>query len=223
MKQFAAAMLVSTLLLATAHAQETPSIEALKGQSAKGDLKATRTLAEAYFTGSGGVPQDFSLAAHYFETLSNRGDTSAQTTLGLMHARGYGVPKNVKEAMKKWQSAASHSHRPDAGAAYNMAVTYLRGEDDVSANSGAALYWMTRAAEAGHVLAQADLGVMYIEGEGTARNELVGTTWLFIAAGQGDTGAQEKIKMYAERLSPDTLASARSLANEQLQRNAARR
>lgn len=208
MKRLVAAIVAWTVQISIALAQQPLDVEALKRRSAAGDRKATRALAEAHYAGSAGVAQDFARAAHYFEMLSKLGDVQALTTLGLMYARGIGVPKDVKEAVKKWRSAASRTHGADVGAEYNLAVTYLRGDDAVPANAKEALYWMKRAAENGHVLAQADLGVMYLEGAGIAPDDELGASWLIIAAERGDAGAQEKLKLHAERLTRETLDKA---------------
>lgn len=218
MKRASAAMLILCAVLAAAHAQQPLDVDALKQRAEARDRNATRTLAEAYYAGSGGVAQDFGLAVQYFQKLADLGDVRAMTTLGLMYARGIGVPKNVPEAMKKWRSAATRSHGADAGAAYNMAVVYLKGDEGVAQNPPYALDWMKRAAQLGHVLAQTDLGVMYMEGRGIASDDVVGAAWLVIAAERGDAGAQEKLKLYADRLTPEKLDEAYRRANIPRQR-----
>lgn len=63
-----------------------------------GDRTAMRTLAESYYAGREGAEQDFVKAAEWFRRLARQGDPRAQTSLGLMYARGYGVAKNLAEA-----------------------------------------------------------------------------------------------------------------------------
>jgi TPR repeat protein len=64
-------------------------------------------------------------AADWYLRLAKTGDARAQTSLGLMYARGYGVPKNLAEAHRWWNFAAIQN---DPGAQYNLGLTYVRGE-----------------------------------------------------------------------------------------------
>jgi len=50
----------------------------------------------------------------------------AQTSLGLMFARGYGVEKNIELALKWWKLAAIQKNDP--GAQFNLATLYLEGK-----------------------------------------------------------------------------------------------
>ena len=82
-------------------------------------------LAESYYAGSNGADQNFARAADWYLRLAKTGDARAQTSLGLMYARGYGVPKNIAEAHRWWNFAAIQN---DPGAQYNLGLTYVRGE-----------------------------------------------------------------------------------------------
>lgn len=221
MRPRAALLLLWILIAGTALAQQPLDVEALKKRADARDRVATRTLAEAYYAGSGGVAQDFALAAQYFQKLSELGDVRAMTTLGLMYARGIGVPKNMAEAMNKWRFAAAQ-RTPDSGAEYNLGVAYLKG-DGIPVDEAQAVHWLRRAAARGHVLAQADLGVMYLEGAGTAKDEVQGAAWLIIAAERGDAGAQERLKLYADRLGPERVDEAHRRAKKWLGPPEARR
>ena len=74
------------------------------------------------------------------------GDTTGQLNLGVMYARGSGVPKDYAEAVKWYRMAAEQGH---AKAQFNLAVMYARGrgvpEDDVRAYA-----WYNLAAEQGY-------------------------------------------------------------------------
>jgi len=215
-------LLLAWITIATAAlAQQPLDVAALKQRADARDRNATRILAEAYYAGSGGVTQDFAQAAHYFQRLSELGDVRAMTTLGLMYARGIGVPKNMQEAMNKWRFAASQ-RTPDSGAEYNLGVAYLKG-DGIPVDEAQALHWLRRAAARGHVLAQADLGVMYMEGTGTAKDETKGAAWLIVATERGDAAAQERLKGYSDRLTADKLDEAHKRANRWLKQPDARR
>ena len=68
-------------------AQNNIPLTDLKIRAEAGDRTATRQLAEAYYLGKG-VDQDFTQAAQWYEKLAKQGDVRAQTSLGLMLARG---------------------------------------------------------------------------------------------------------------------------------------
>jgi TPR repeat protein len=194
-----------------AHASERTEPAGLEHRAAAGDRNAARRLAEGYYAGVDGLPQDFAQAARYFQVLANLGDTRAMTTLGLMYARGIGVPKNMSEAVRKWRFAAANEKTADAGAEYNLGLAYRAGEG-TQADPATSHYWMRRAARRGHVLAQTNLGVMHLEGYGTARDAVEGAAWLIVASNRGDAGAQENLKRFAEQLGPETLVAARKRA-----------
>lgn len=206
-------ILVLLLLLATSGSQAAQSagIDTLKQRASAGDRTAARTLAEGYYAGSDDLPQDFALAAHYFQVLSNLGDVRAMTTLGLMYARGIGVPKNMAEAVTKWHFATANEKLSDAGAEYNLGLAYRNG-DGIDADAVKSHYWMRRAARRGHVLAQTNLGIMYLEGFGTQRDPAEGAAWLIVSARRGDAGAQDNLKRFADSLPPDVLEDARKRA-----------
>src|SRR5690606_9968103 len=86
------------LLLVTGIAPAAESQITLNDLSVRaeaGDRNAMRSLAEAYYAGQDGAEQDFAKAADWYRRLAKTGDPRAQTSLGLMHARGYGVAKSM--------------------------------------------------------------------------------------------------------------------------------
>src|SRR5262245_20080878 len=104
-------IVVSAACFGLAAAQEagTINVEDLKARAEAGDRNATRQLAEIYYVGRGGVEQNFTEAARWYERLAKQGDARAQTSLGLMYARGYGVAKNMETARRWWSFAASQN------------------------------------------------------------------------------------------------------------------
>ena len=198
-----------------AMAQDKPapdkiSVEDLKIRSEAGNKSATRQLAEMYYVGRGGVEQDFSEAARWYEKLAKQGDARAQTSLGLMYARGYGVTKNMETARRWWSFAASQN---DPGAQYNLGVIYSKGEG-VAQDPVQAVQGLDRAAQRGHVQAQHNLGLLYYEGKGVARDPVRGYFWLKVAALQGEDMAEEALKSMAKDMSADQIGQAESQAEE---------
>ena len=206
--------LMPALLLAVcasiALAQGKINIDDLKVRSDAGDRSATRQLAEMYYVGRGGVEQNFSEAAVWYEKLAKQGDRRAQTSLGLMYARGYGVEINFETARKWWALAALQG---DAGAQYDLGTLYFRGEG-VAKDYSQALRWYRDAAQRGHVQAQTKLGSMYFEGQGVERSMHWAYYWLKIAALQGDDEAQSAVQVVAKGMSAGEIQDAEAQADQ---------
>jgi len=212
MKALRAVVLSLALLFSgsCAQAQERISVDDLKLRSDAGDKSATRALAEAYYLGRGGVEQDFQEAARWYRRLATQGDARAQTSLGLMYARGLGFAQNMAEARRWWSLAAAQN---DAGAQYSLGVVYLEGQG-VAPDLPQAFRWFQLAASRGHPNAQHNLGLMYFNGDGVTQDRQTGLTWLTVAAERGEDRAQDFLKSLAGRLPDDQLARARSQALE---------
>ena len=201
-------------LLATgapqAAAQYKVNIEDLKIRSNAGERGATRQLAEMYYVGKDGVEQDFAEAARWYEKLAKQGDRRAQTTLGLMYARGYGVEKNLETARKWWTFAATQG---DAGAQYNLGTLYFQGEG-VTQNYAQAAEWYRKAANVGHVVSQVNLGMMYFEGMGIEKSMQWAYYWFRVASLQGNEVAERQLKIIAPRLTSEQVRDTEAQANE---------
>ena len=68
---------------------------------------------------------DYATARHLLGPLADQGDTSAQNSLGVMYAKGQGVPQNYAEALKWYRLSAAHGN---AFAQYNLGALYDNGE-----------------------------------------------------------------------------------------------
>jgi len=197
-----------------APAQDTADLEGLKVRANSGERKATRELAEMYYVGRGGVEQNFSEAARWYERLARLGDPRAQTSLGLMYARGYGVAKNMATARHWWNFAASQN---DPGAQYNLGVIYSQG-DGVPQDYPQAARWLDLAAQRGHVQAQHNLAMLYHEGRGVPRDPVRAYFWMKVAALQGDDVSQEALKLVGKDLSGSEARQAESEASDWMKR-----
>jgi TPR repeat protein len=209
-----ACILVLAACAGLAAAQEAADIEALKAKADSGDRRAGRLLAEMYYVGRGGVEQNFAEAARWYEKLAKQGDPRAQTSLGLMYARGYGVPKSMDAARRWWSFAASQN---DPGAQYNLGVIYAEG-DGVAQDFKRAAQWLDRAAQRGHVQAQHNLGMLYHEGKGVPRDPVKAYFWMKVAALQGDDGSGQALKRVGQGLSDGQVRQAESEAAEWMKR-----
>ena len=195
-------------------AQPKVSVGDLKVRAESGDKTATRQLAEAYYLGREGVEQNFAEAARWYHKLAQQGDVRAQTTLGLMYSRGYGVKKDPQAANRWWSFAAAAN---DPGAQYNLGLSYANG-DGVPQDYVQAAKWYDKAAQRTHVQAQHNLGMLYYEGKGVAKDPLRAYFWVKVAALQGDDLAQESLKRVRAGMSADQVRQAEEQAEEWMKR-----
>ncbi len=191
------------------------SLNDLKIRADAGDKTATRQIAEAYYLGRDGVEQDFKLAAQWYEKLAKQGDVRAQTSLGLIYARGYGVEKNLKLALK-WLNLAAAQRDP--GAQYSLSTIYFRG-DGIPQNLAESARLRKEAAARGHLQAQADLGSMYWDGKGVEKNLVLAYQWLGIAAQLGDDTAPDTTKKVAAEMSSDQIREAAGYVKDWMEKN----
>lgn len=84
----------------------------------------------------------------------------------------------------------------DSGAAALLGTMYLRGQG-VAVDSEKAVYWLTRAAASGQVMAQSVLGLMYATGKGVAFDRAKAQFWLGMAANGGDREAVATLRRLA--------------------------
>ncbi len=193
-------VLLFAVTMAAVHAAAPNiTIDDLTQRAEAGDRTAMRVLAESYYAGREGIEQDYAKAADWFRRLARQGDARAQTSLGLMYARGYGVAKNLAEAHRWWNFAAVQN---DPGAQYNLGLTYAQGEG-VAVDHARAARWFREAARRGHVQAQYNLGLLLHEGRGVARNPQEAYYWVKVAALQGDERALQNLAGVAAGL-PET-------------------
>jgi len=209
-------LLLCAILGGAAQAAEPRlSIEDLTLRAETGDRGAMRTLAETYYAGRDGIGQDYAKAADWYRRLARSGDVRAQTSLGLMYARGYGVAKNPAEAHRWWNFAAAQN---DPGAQYNLGLTYVQGEG-VAVDLARAARWFREAARRGHVLAQHNLGLLLHRGDGVSRDPVEAYYWLKVAALQGDERSQQVLPQLAAALDETQRADADAQAEEWMRRS----
>ena len=88
---------------------------------------------------------DYSTALKEWTPLAEQGNASAQSNLGLMYEKGYGVVQNYKTAVKWYTLAAEQGH---AKAQSNLGVMYQNGEGVIQDNIYAHM-WFNIAASSG--------------------------------------------------------------------------
>lgn len=129
---------------------------------------------------------DYKTAVTRWTIGANDGDARAQNNLGLLYAKGLGVPQDDKQAVSWFRKAAE---KGDAEGQNNLGLTYAKGlgvpQDDKQAVS-----WFRKAAEEGYAEAQDNLGAMYANGRGVLRDYKQAAAWFRKAADKGSARAQ---------------------------------
>lgn len=131
------------------------------------------SAAEAYHRG------DYATAYRLFKPLAERGVPEAMASLGNMHASGYGVPEDLREAEKWWRKAAE---RGVITAMANMGTLYARGLGGVAQDWKEAGRWFHMAAERGHGPSMLTLSDMYVNGVGVEIDDVKACAWAGLAA-----------------------------------------
>lgn len=128
---------------------------------------------------------DFAAALREWQPIAEKGDPHAQYNLGLLYARGQGVPQDYAQAASWYQKAAEQGV---PAAQYNLGVMYANGQG-VKADPQEASKWFLKAAEQGVTYAANGLGRIYYEGEGAFKNYAEAEKWYRKAADEGIASA----------------------------------
>lgn len=147
-----------------AAAQDTAAIDAVAQAAQSGDARAQGILGQRYMDGRG-VLQDYAAAVHWLTRAADAGDAEARNNLGKLYFEGLGVPKDTKAAIA-WLEKAAQSGEPDM--LYDLATALESTGQEDAIKRAFALY--TQGSKAGHVPSATNLGVMYQNGIGTARD-----------------------------------------------------
>ncbi len=129
---------------------------------------------------------DFAAALKEWQPLADIGAPFASYNLGLMYAKGQGVPQDYAQAAK-WYLVAANKGVPEAQ--YNLGVLYSQGSG-VPKDYTEAAKWFQKAAERGDVNAENSLATLYDAGEGSFKNFAEAEKWYRKAAEQGNSNAQ---------------------------------
>ena len=129
---------------------------------------------------------DFKKAYQLWLIEAEKGNTFAQSYLGVLYAKGQGVAQDDKEALKWFRLAVVQG---DATTQINLGSLYAKGQG-VSQDDKEALKWFRLAAAQGEAKAQRHLGAMYARGRGVSPDDEAAAKWFYLAAVQGDAKAQ---------------------------------
>lgn len=96
-----------------------------------------------------------------------------------------------KEVLNQYKCLTSGANNHNPFDQYNLATFYLSSSEPSAKNK--AHYWLQKAAEQGLPLAQHDLAVMYLEGDGVKKDNKLAMKWAKIAVNNGMVAANEII------------------------------
>lgn len=97
--------------------------------------------------------------------------------LGILHAHGWGVPRNQSQAVEWFTQSARNGYGP---ACYHLGWMLHKGEG-VARNEGRAVRLMEQAAEQGMAAAHLALGRFHERGEGVPTDAAQAYKWYILA------------------------------------------
>jgi len=115
------------------------------------------------------------------------GDPQAHTLIGRIHAEGLGVPQSEATAAKWYARAVELG---DVEAAFALGVLYARGSPGLERNYAEAARLFEMAAAREHALANYNLGLLFLNGQGRPENPHRAFAHIRFAAWRGVVAAQ---------------------------------
>lgn len=151
---------------------------------------------------------DDGTAFRLFSGLAKAGDGRAQYWLADMYEHGYGVKKNVGEALSWLKKSA------DQGvvlAEARLGEIYLAGEETVQ-DFAKARQWLQKSASRGNAAAQRRLGQMEVNGLGGTKDAVRAYAWYQLAVLGGDGLAIHLRDALLKTMSPTQIKDGQALA-----------
>ena len=159
--------------------------------------------------------KDYATALREWKPLAKQEHALAQHNLGVMYAKGQGVPRNYKIAVTWYTLAAENG---DISAQYSLGWMYDKGVG-VPQNDEIAVTWYTLAAKQGSADAQGSLGAMYAFGRGRPKDYVEAYKWGSLAAANGNERAASLSNMISNIMTPTQVETAQKLAQECVMKN----
>ncbi len=133
---------------------------------------------------------------------ADQGYAPAQLYLAsLYESGGAGLKKDIAEA-RRWTELAARGG--DRKAMHNFALYAFEGAGGQPKNPALAAQWFRKAGDLGLVDSQYNLGRLYEQGLGVAKNSAEALKWYLIAARSGDQESLSSAARVRTRLSVDT-------------------
>jgi uncharacterized protein len=128
----------------------------------------------------------FATAMRAWREAADAGDARAQSNVGYLYERGFGVPQSYVEAQRWYHMAAAQGL---AEAQFNIGTLYKYGYG-VEANPREANSWFRMAAKQELPAAQYMLGLSYSKGEGVPKSAVQALKLWVAAAAKGHLSSQ---------------------------------
>jgi TPR repeat protein len=120
------------------------------------------------------------MAADLLKTAAAAGDDDAQVALAMLHLKGEELPRDVTRAKELLEQVAKNGH---AGAALELGHLFCgKFAADTRIEMDEAVKWYGQAAKAGDPEAQYAIGMVYVNGDGVAKDAAEGAKWIERAA-----------------------------------------
>ncbi len=152
-------------------------------------------------------------AVQWYRLAADQGHADAQFNLGVMYAKGEGIPQDYREAAQWYRLAADQGY---AEAQFNLGVMYAKGEG-IPQDYREAAQWYRLAADQGHAKAQFNLGVRYANGLGIIQDYREAYIWFSLAAVNGDRDATKNRDIAVRHLSSGERQVAAAKAKQRFQ------
>lgn len=168
------------------------ALELVRPLVAEGNPDATSVLAHMFRRGLG-VPQNYARAYELDRIAAQAGVARSQNALGHALLAGFGAEQDTESALY-WFEQAALSGGPDFQFDYAAALAGLPQPDFEAAAS-----WYSRSAEQGNAEAQANLGLLYLQGNGMEADEAEAVRLFQAAAEAGNAQAQNNLGLLRVR------------------------
>lgn len=157
----------------------------------QGYARAQEQLAFCYEEGDG-VEQSDEKAVYWLEKAANQGLDFSQYLLGTHYKDGTGVDQNAQKALYWFEKSAEWGN---SYAQFELSAIY-----DEKGDIKTSVEWLRKAAEQDHEIAQHNLGVAYVKGEGVERDFEKALEWFLKAKENGCEFSDGAIKKLREIL-----------------------
>ena len=147
-------------------------------------IEIVKNIMEAYGIGQSGFSKKTPF--EQFKEAAERGDVTAQVTVGLAYREGIGASQDYYKAFEWFKKAAEQG---EAEAQSHLGHLYENGYG-VEKNENKAVEWYLKSANQGYANAQYNIGVMYYFGAGVPKNITEAVKWFLKSANQGYANAQ---------------------------------
>lgn len=162
----------------------------LEELAAKKNARAEDYLGVMYMDGDG-VAQDSQAAEVWLSRSAKGRNPEGEFAMGQLYSVGEGHEHDFEKAAKFLRDSAKSGYVP---AMYTLGVLLLHHPEVQQKGSGEVNALLERAAEAGTWQSSATLGVMASEGDGGRKDMSAAFRWFTIAARQGGSGAEAKVR-----------------------------